>query len=229
MQHHFNISIAQKYGVNVAIFMDNMAFWIQKNIANQKHLYDDNYWTYNTVDAYTVLFPYWTYKQVRTVILKCVEYGLIVEGNYNKSAYDRTKWYGLTTEGQKITGIAICQKGQMNSPDMANQSDQKGEPIPDTASYTKTDNKSSCTQPPKNPKAKTKPKIRKDHNNQEKHHWAANAKVSDPVTQDPVMCGGCGRPNHHCYCNANTRLPKEIAKAFSKAALAKLGRKSTQH
>jgi hypothetical protein len=87
--------------------------------------------------------------------------------------------------------------------------------------------KSSCTQLPKKQTAKTK----KDWNNEAKHHWASKAKVCEPVTKDPVICGNCRRPENHCGCYGEPapRLPREIAQAFSREALARLGRKSTQH
>jgi hypothetical protein len=138
MQHHFDIEIANKYGVNVAIFLNNLAFWIHKNIANKKHEYDGSYWTYNSVEAYTLLFPYWTYKQLRKIIKDCVENGLILEGNYNKSPYDRTKWYALSDLGLSLFKFPTCPRGQMKMASGANENGDVG-----NSSYTdiNTDNK----------------------------------------------------------------------------------------
>ena len=224
MQHHFDISIASKYGVNVAIFLNNMSFWIHRNIANNKHFHDENYWTYNSVEAYRLLFPYWTTSQVRTTINNCIKYGLIVEGNYNEKQYDRTKWYCLSIEGQKLCGITICQNSQMDLSKSTNGFAKNHEPIPDRKPDNKTDNKSSCTQPLKKPK----PKSRKDHNNEQKHHWHANAKVCDPITQDETICEGCKRPSHSGACSENGRLPKELQKLFSGMALSRLTGKRTE-
>lgn len=140
MHHSFDINIANKYGVNVAIFLNNMAFWIQKNIANNKHFHDGNYWTYNTVEAYTQLFPYWTTRQVRNVIDKCIKLGLILESNYNITTYDRTKWYALTEHAAQLLNITICQKGQMDSSKVTNGFDRNDKPIPDIKPVFKPDN-----------------------------------------------------------------------------------------
>jgi hypothetical protein len=155
MEHHFNIDLASKYGVNEAIFCHNLYFWIIKNRANKKHFYDGHYWTYNTMAAFTELFPYWTYKQLRTVITNCEKKGLIVKGNYNKSSYDQTLWYTITDlvfgvyepssvascpNGQMElpeTESSNCPNGQMEMTERANGIDQKGRPIPDN----KPDNK----------------------------------------------------------------------------------------
>ncbi len=139
MQHSFDIEIAQTYGVPVAIFLNNLAFWIKKNQANRKHFHDGRYWTYNSVEAYQELFPYWTTKQMRTVLDKLAELGLILKGNYNSTSYDRTLWYALSDEGHNLLGLpicplgeeTICPKGQINLTRRANQFDKKGEPIPD--------------------------------------------------------------------------------------------------
>ena len=45
MNHSFNIELAEKYGVECAIVIENLAFWIKKNEANNKNLYDNRYWT----------------------------------------------------------------------------------------------------------------------------------------------------------------------------------------
>ena len=72
MEHNFNVEIAKLYGVNVAIFLNNLLFWVHKNRANKQNFRDGNYWTYNTVEAYTEIFPYWSYDQIRTIIKKCI-------------------------------------------------------------------------------------------------------------------------------------------------------------
>lgn len=140
MQHSFDIEIAQKYGVPVAIFLNNLSFWIKKNQANRKHFHDGRYWTYNSVEAYSELFPYWTAKQIRLILDKAKENGLILTANYNLTAYDRTQWYALSDEGHKLLGISICPNGQMELDKRANGFPEKGKPIPDNKTDIKTDN-----------------------------------------------------------------------------------------
>ena len=47
MQHYFDINIAMKYGIQPAIILNNLYFWIEKNRANEKHFYDGYYWTWS--------------------------------------------------------------------------------------------------------------------------------------------------------------------------------------
>lgn len=102
MQHYFDINIAMKYGIQPAIILNNLYFWIEKNRANEKHFYDGYYWTYNSMKAFSELFPYMTERQIDYAIKKLVESGLIIKGNYNKSSYDRTCWYAITKEGYSV-------------------------------------------------------------------------------------------------------------------------------
>jgi hypothetical protein len=102
MQHHFNTEIAQKHGTFEAIFLENVAFWILHNKANEKHFYEDKYWTYNSQNAFRKLFPYWTRQNLRTIINSCVSQGLLIIGNFNKANYDHTHWYALTEKGLSL-------------------------------------------------------------------------------------------------------------------------------
>jgi hypothetical protein len=83
--------------------------------------------------------------------------------------------------------------------------------------------KSSCISKPEKPK-QTRQSMRAE--NEQKHHWHANAKVCEPVTKDEVVCVSCKRPTTQCGCYGvePPRMPKEIAKMFTQAALAKLGK-----
>lgn len=95
MTYHFDADIAAIYGVDEAIMIQNLSFWIRKNEANGKHFHEGRYWTYNSIEAFTKLFPFWSSRQVRRVLKSLEDKGVIVTGNYNTSAYDRTTWYAF--------------------------------------------------------------------------------------------------------------------------------------
>lgn len=102
MNHSFNIEDAKSYGVNCAVILENIRFWVAKNKANDKHNYDGNYWTYNSIPAFQELFPYLSYDQIRRSIEKLVDAGEIEKGNYNENPYDKTAWY--------TTAISVSQE-----------------------------------------------------------------------------------------------------------------------
>lgn len=116
--HSFDPEIAKIVGVNAAVIYQNLVWWTQKNAANERHYYDGRYWTYNSVKAFDSLFPYLTAKQIRTALEKLEQANLIVSGNFNQSAYDRTKWYSPNE--------------QIHLPNVETPFAQKGKPIPDS-------------------------------------------------------------------------------------------------
>lgn len=126
MIHVFDTDVAQKYGINAAIILQNIAFWIKQNEANGTNFYDGNYWTFNSNRAYQELFPYMSKRQIETAFKKLIEDGVLITGNYNKLAYDRTLWYALTQKGKCISHF-----GGMEFPETENGLPQNGEPIPD--------------------------------------------------------------------------------------------------
>lgn len=106
MTYMFDTDVAALYGVDEAIMINNLAYWIRKNEANGKHYHEGRFWTYNSIEAFTKLFPFWTARQIRRVLKSLEDKGVIVTGNYNSSAYDRTTWYAF--------GDCILRNGQMD-------------------------------------------------------------------------------------------------------------------
>jgi hypothetical protein len=134
MHHSFDISSAAKYGVIEAILYENILHWLRVNKANGVNINDGKVWTYNSVQAYSRLFPYLTPKQIRRAIESLVKQNAIIKSDYNKANYDKTSWYSIPDESILAIGPegqAISPKGQMDVPEKANRSAQKGEPIPD--------------------------------------------------------------------------------------------------
>ncbi len=94
--HAFNVGIAIDYNPTMALWLSHLAFWAEKNLANESHIHDGHVWCYDKLDAICEYFPYFTRRQVETMINNSVDSGLVIKGNYNKTQYDRTCWYALT-------------------------------------------------------------------------------------------------------------------------------------
>lgn len=125
MEHSFDIDIAKAYGVPAAVLLKHLHYWIEKNRANEKNFYDGNYWTYNSKKAFAELFPYMTARQIDYALQKLIDDGLIITGNYNKVAYDRTLWYAITKKG-----YCILQNCKMENTKAENAIPEIVEPIP---------------------------------------------------------------------------------------------------
>lgn len=125
MNHSFDVDIAVKYGVNAAILLNNIYWWIRKNKANNRHYHDGCYWTYNSRTAFTELFPYLSERQIKTAMDKLIADGVVKTGDYNTDKRKRPTWYALTKKGWAML--------QNSSLDDTKMSDRDSEDVP---SYT---------------------------------------------------------------------------------------------
>lgn len=99
VEYHFRAELAAEYGVDGAIFLHCMAFWTAKNRANGRHFHEGRYWTYNTMKAFTELFPFWSRRQIERIVAGLKEAKALLTGNFSEDKTDRTLWYAL---GDKV-------------------------------------------------------------------------------------------------------------------------------
>lgn len=106
-KHFYDVEIARTVGINAAILLENIAYWCEHNAANNANLHDGHYWTYNSTKAFGELFPEMTVNVIRTALKKLKDNELILTGNFNKSAYDRTTWYTLTAKAEAMLDVKV--------------------------------------------------------------------------------------------------------------------------
>ena len=110
MNHSFNVEVATKYGMLEAVLLENINFWVAKNKANEKNFYDGFYWTYNSITALSKLFPYASRATIFRALHNLEDDLLIIAGNYNKVASDKTKCFNFTKKGELLlNGTEACQ------------------------------------------------------------------------------------------------------------------------
>jgi len=131
MEHSFCVETAKKHGIEKAILLKNLEFWIRKNMANNKHCYDGMYWTYNSYAAFAELFPYIKEKRMGNLLREMEAEGLIKSGNYNKSTYDRTKWYTIPSLDFN-KDLASSSTKIIHNPKLENGLTDSRQPIPDS-------------------------------------------------------------------------------------------------
>ncbi len=136
MEHAFNVEVANDVGIQCAVIFQHIMWWIAKNEANNQNFHDGDYWTYNSVKAYTKQFPYLSEKQIRSSLQKLIDEGYLKTANYNTSSYDRTLWYGLGDYGKRI-----YLNWQNHLPCRENGNSLGGEPIPVINTLTNTGEK----------------------------------------------------------------------------------------
>ena len=133
MEFHFNAELAKQYGVDGAIFLHCMAFWVAKNRANGRHYHEGRYWTYNTLEALSKLFPFWSRRQLERIINGLKEAGALLAGNFSEDRTDRTRWYALADCILEVYGESeppISRNGEMHFTD-------RGQPFHETVKCNK--------------------------------------------------------------------------------------------
>lgn len=133
VKHHFSVSVAVEVGVNAAVVLENIAFWVRANRKAGRHKHDGKHWTYGSTRHFAELFDYLSEKQVRGALDKLITCGYVETGNFNRSAYDRTRWFTLTEKGERAT-----QERQSETPPRSNGTADRGRPIPDKNKKSKT-------------------------------------------------------------------------------------------
>ena len=160
MHHSFDVDIAVEFGLKDSILLQHLIFWLQKNKANNKNYYDEHYWTYSSMKAFSELFPYFSEKEIRGIIGRLKKKNVLLIGNYNETKYDRTQWYAISDDWKHLLEIPKSTKRNNAFDKKANGLDQKessirqkgkwirqkGEPIPDLSTYSKTNTKESSSQ-----------------------------------------------------------------------------------
>jgi hypothetical protein len=106
--HSFDTALAMKYGVDGSVFLSTICYWLEKNKANRSNFHEGRYWTFNSMKAWSELFPYYTANQIRRTIEKLCDAELwkgcppLITGNFNKLSMDRTLWYTVSDEVMSI-------------------------------------------------------------------------------------------------------------------------------
>lgn len=105
--------VAEKYGLDEAIFAQRVYFWITKNKKSNKNSHDGRTWTYDSLPNLAKRFKWWTTRQIQRIISSCVSQGLLATGIHGSKKRDRTTWFTLTEKGM----LDLCHQGALNIPE----------------------------------------------------------------------------------------------------------------
>ena len=91
-----NIELACLIGLNEAIVLQQLHYWIEKNKATGTNYQDGHFWTYGTIQQYRDRdFRFWSFETVKRTLAKLISAGFVITGNYNRMKLDQTKWYAI--------------------------------------------------------------------------------------------------------------------------------------
>ena len=106
------MDIGVAYGIDVAVFLENLKYWSEKNASIQENFIDGRYWVYHTLGGFAALYPIWSRDQVKRIIAKCKDAGLVLVADYNNDPYKRTKWYSLSDKALELFGVEVTPDGE---------------------------------------------------------------------------------------------------------------------
>lgn len=157
-------TLAKEIGLNEAIILQQIHYWTEVNKQMDRNFEDGRHWIYNTYDEWENQFPFWGRSTIIRAINNLEKQGLIVSGNYNKKAFDRTKWYAIDYEALRdLEKNALNNKGPDDDPDggendSGNETDQFDDKTGESSEKTENEanaqldshlfkmNKSSCSE-----------------------------------------------------------------------------------
>lgn len=94
-----NKALARTLGLNEALILQQINYWIEINKKSGKNYHDGKYWTYNSIRAWQEKdFDYMSVDTVKRTFTKLEKAGYLLVGNYNKDPRDKTKWYTINDE-----------------------------------------------------------------------------------------------------------------------------------
>jgi len=90
-----NKILATIIGLNEAIVLQQVHYWIQVNKNAGRNFHEGRYWTYNTYEEWNEQFPFWSKETIKRVFKKLRNMKLIIVDRFNVYQMDRTLWYTI--------------------------------------------------------------------------------------------------------------------------------------
>lgn len=115
--------LATKIGLDAALVLQHIHYWVEINRKKQSNLYEGSYWTYNSIKEWNKCFPFYTERTLQRIFKKLKELGVLKAGNFNKAKFDKTTWY--TIDYEKLTSIVEGTEGESPSRQNGNIEERK--------------------------------------------------------------------------------------------------------
>ena len=133
MIYAFDEDVAKTVGVEAAVILDKLAWWIRQNEANGTNYHEGKYWTYNSTKAMEEMFPFFNMWKIGRLLKKLIDEGYLLTGSFNKLPYDRTLWYTLSDKGKRLMNFASLDFADLQNDSLQNRKmtlSENAKPIP---------------------------------------------------------------------------------------------------
>ena len=90
---------AEVLGVNEAIIVQQIHYWLNINEKAKINFHEGRYWTYNTYENWQKTnFRFLSVPTLKRIFKKLEDKKILIKDNFNKSKYDRTLWVSINYE-----------------------------------------------------------------------------------------------------------------------------------
>jgi hypothetical protein len=100
-----DVNLAVKLGVNEAIVLQQINYWIEANKKAGRNFEEGRYWTYNSIKEWHEQLPFLAEKTIKRAIDNLKNKDILITDNFNKAKFDRTLWY--TIDFEKLEDLFI--------------------------------------------------------------------------------------------------------------------------
>lgn len=83
------------YGVESAIIINGIRYWVEKAKANNEEYHDGQHWIKMSRDGFTKYYPFFNAQKIKRIMAKLVTDGVVLQGFFSENPYDRTAYYSL--------------------------------------------------------------------------------------------------------------------------------------
>jgi hypothetical protein len=137
-------SLAVAIGINEAIVLQQIHYWLEINRKADKHFIDGRYWTYNTMEEWQKQFPWLSLSTLKRVVGNLEKLSLLPSAKFNAKDWNHTKWYTIDYDALRKLEESLETPDKfdwfkLNQSKGSKRTDQsvQSEPI----SYTETNNR----------------------------------------------------------------------------------------
>lgn len=108
--------LATKIGVDAALVLQQVHYWVEINRKKNSNFHDGAYWTYNTIKDWNKCFPFYGERTIQRIFKKLKDLGILKVGNFNKAKFDKTSWYSIDYDklNEIVEGSKTCNASRQN-------------------------------------------------------------------------------------------------------------------
>jgi hypothetical protein len=123
------LRIDRRLAMEIGFLESIVLLQIEYLISISKHEHEGQVWTYQTLqDLKDIHFPWLSVATISRTVAKLEDAGLLIVANYNRSAFDRTRWFALDYDGiERLKSVAIGEDAPILQ--FAKSSDNDGDPF----------------------------------------------------------------------------------------------------